>query len=67
MVEEHVATPHGEVPTRADAEAIEKAVAAASGVAGVKSHIHIGLNKGDSRLSQGHPKKQRAEPPAAEG
>lgn len=54
MVEKHVALLHGDVPTRADADAVEKAVGATSGVTAVKSHLHIGLLKGDTRPSQGH-------------
>ena len=54
MVENHVALLHGDVATRADAEAIEKAVAAVSGVEGVNSHLHIGLMKSDTRPSEGH-------------
>lgn len=53
MVEKHVALLHGEVPAQTDADAIEKAVAEVSGVKGVKSHLHVGLTRGESRPSQG--------------
>ncbi|HET6965969.1 MAG TPA: BON domain-containing protein [Acidimicrobiales bacterium] len=53
MVEDHVALLHGEVPTKEDADAIEKAVAAVSGVKAVKSHLHVGLINGDTRPSAG--------------
>jgi hypothetical protein len=54
MVERHIALLHGDVPTQADADAIEKAVAAVSGVKGVNSHLHVGLIRGETRPSQGH-------------
>ncbi len=54
MVEKHVALLHGEVATRGDVEAIEKAVASVSGVKGVKSHLKVGLIGGDTRPSEGH-------------
>lgn len=53
MVEDHVALLHGEVPTSDDAAAIERAVAAVSGVKDIKSHLHIGLLGGDTRPSEG--------------
>lgn len=53
MVENHVAVLHGEVSTSEDAAAIEKAVAAVSGVKGVHSHLHVGLIGGDTRPSEG--------------
>lgn len=53
-VERHVALLHGDVPTAGDAEAIERAVSEVSGVAGVRSHLHVGLIDGDTRPSQGH-------------
>lgn len=53
MVEDHVALLHGEVPTKDDAYAVERAVCAVSGVRDVRSHLHIGLLGGDTRPSQG--------------
>lgn len=53
MVQEHVATLHGSVGTQADADAIEAAVLAVSGVVGVDSHLHVGLTAGDCRPSAG--------------
>lgn len=61
MVEDHVALLHGEVATQADAERIERAVDAVSGVGGVESYLHIGLGPGDSRPSVG----RQAHPPSA--
>jgi uncharacterized protein (DUF2267 family) len=58
MVESHVVALHGEVGSAADAEAIERAVAAVSGVLGVESYLHTGLTRGDTRPSQG--REQRA-------
>lgn len=51
MVEKHVALLHGEVGSDADAEQIERRVAAVSGVAGVESYLRVGLTRGDSRPS----------------
>lgn len=53
MVEDHVALLHGEVGSEEDAEAIEDAVAAVAGVAGVESYLHPGLTRGDTRPSAG--------------
>lgn len=64
MVEDHVVLLHGELPSPADAEAIESAVARVSGVLGVESYLHIGLAPSDTRPSQGrearHPSEARA-------
>jgi osmotically-inducible protein OsmY len=54
MVENHVALLHGEVPAPADVHALEQAVSAVSGVKGLKSHLHVGMIKGDTRPSEGH-------------
>lgn len=53
MVIDHVALLHGEVAQGAQAQAIEDAVAAVSGVVGVESFLHIGLARGDTRPSEG--------------
>lgn len=53
MVENHVALLHGEVGSEVDADKIERAVEAVSGVAGVESYLHIGLGSGDTRPSAG--------------
>ncbi len=58
MVEDHVALLHGEVATKEDADAIEKAVAAVSGVKAVQSHLHVGLISGDTRPSEGRAHSQ---------
>lgn len=52
-VEHHVALLHGEVGTDEDADEIERAVAAVSGVEGIESYLHVGLAKGDTRPSEG--------------
>jgi BON domain len=43
MVTDHVALLHGDVGTQKDADDIQTAVAAVSGVRAVESHLHIGL------------------------
>lgn len=53
MVEDHTALLHGDVATTAQAEQIEHAVAAVSGVRGVESHLHVGLLPSDTRPSGG--------------
>lgn len=53
MVEDHVALLHGEVGTDQEADEIEAAVAAVSGVLGVESYLHVGLTGGDTRPSEG--------------
>ena len=53
MVEDHVALLHGEVGSEADADRIEAAVVAMTGVVGVESYLHVGLTAGDSRPSAG--------------
>ena len=53
MVQDHVALLHGEVATIRDAEKLERAVEAVPGVAGVESHLHVGLLRGDTRPSGG--------------
>lgn len=53
MVNKHVATLHGEVPTEADADAVESFVAKVAGVKGVESYLHVGLIPGDTRPSEG--------------
>jgi uncharacterized protein (DUF2267 family) len=64
MVEDHVALLHGAVPTKADAEELEHAVAAVSGVRGVESYLHVGLGASDTRPSVGR-EAQEHEPSAA--
>jgi uncharacterized protein (DUF2267 family) len=51
MVEEHVATLHGEVASPEQAASLEGAVSKISGVVGVESHLHVGLISGDTRPS----------------
>jgi uncharacterized protein (DUF2267 family) len=53
MVEDHVALLHGEVTSEAEAEELERAVAAVSGVVGVESYLHVGLIASDTRPSAG--------------
>ena len=54
MVNDHIATLHGEVGSYRDVDAIDSAVAAVSGVNGVDSYLHVGLVAGDTRPSAGH-------------
>jgi uncharacterized protein (DUF2267 family) len=61
MAEGHIALLHGEVGTQADADEIEAAVAAVSGVRGVESYLHIGLDRGDTRPSSGRAVDQPSE------
>src|SRR5581483_3234577 len=58
MVEDHVALLHGEVGDAVDAEEIERAVAAVSGVRSVESYLHVGLGRGNTRPSEGHAAEQ---------
>jgi uncharacterized protein (DUF2267 family) len=53
LVEDHVAILHGDVATESDARAVEAAAMRVSGVVGVESHLHVGLERGDTRPSQG--------------
>lgn len=53
MVEDHVALLHGAVAFTAEADEIERAVAAVSGIVGVESYLHVGLIRGDTRPSAG--------------
>jgi uncharacterized protein (DUF2267 family) len=53
MVEHRIALLHGSVPSVTDAAAIEHAVTRVSGIAGVESHLHVGLGLGDTRPSEG--------------
>ena len=61
-VQDGTALLHGEVGTADDAEQLERAVAAVSGVVGVESFLHIGLIRGDTRPSEGaqHPASSAA-------
>lgn len=52
-VENHVVVLHGEVASEADIEELVAAVGRISGVAGVESHLHVGLLSSDSRPSGG--------------
>ena len=45
----YVALLHGEVSSEADADELERAVAAVTGVLGVESYLHVGLTSGDTR------------------
>jgi uncharacterized protein (DUF2267 family) len=60
MVEDHVALLHGIVAADADVDALERAVAAVSGVVAVESYLHVGLGAGDGRPSEG----RSAQPPS---
>ena len=60
MVGDHVALLHGEVSSDADADELERAVAAVTGVIGVESYLHVGLTHGDTRPSAG----RSAHPPS---
>lgn len=53
MVEDHTALLHGDVATADQADQIERAVVAVSGVVGVESYLHVGLLAGDTRPSEG--------------
>ena len=53
MVEKHVALLHGDVATAADADELVASVQRVPGVAGVESHLHVGLIAGDTRPSEG--------------
>jgi uncharacterized protein (DUF2267 family) len=61
MVDDRVAIVHGEVSTKYQACAIERAIMRVSGVTGVESHLHAGLASGDTRPSEG---KAAAPPPS---
>ncbi len=54
-VRDHRAVLHGDVRTRAQAEAIEAHVARVSGVRAVESHLHVGLTRGETTPSQAGP------------
>ena len=53
MVDNHVASIHGDVTMRLDADVLEAAVAAVPGVAAVDSHLHVGLLPSDTRPAEG--------------
>jgi len=53
LIEDHVVLVHGDVPSKADAVAIEHAVEAIAGVRGVESYLHVGLQVGATRPSVG--------------
>jgi uncharacterized protein (DUF2267 family) len=53
MVEDHIATLSGNVGSPEEADRIEHAVLALSGVDDVESHLHVGLSGGDTRPSRG--------------
>lgn len=61
MVEDHVALLHGEVTSHREAEEIERAVGAVSGVTGTESYLHVGLTPGDTRPSAGRAVHQPSE------
>jgi uncharacterized protein (DUF2267 family) len=64
MVEDHVALLHGAVSTKAEAETLEQAVGAVSGVRGVESYLHVGLGASDTRPSAGREARQHEPSPA---
>ncbi|HET6953729.1 MAG TPA: DUF2267 domain-containing protein [Acidimicrobiales bacterium] len=53
MVEDHTALLHGDVASPWQADELEQAVLAVSGVVGVESHLHVGLLPSDTRPSAG--------------
>jgi uncharacterized protein (DUF2267 family) len=59
MVDDHTAILHGDVPTERDADKIEHAVMRVSGIEGVESHVHVGLQPGDTRPSEGRTAQQQ--------
>jgi uncharacterized protein (DUF2267 family) len=61
MAEGHIALLHGEVGTEAEADEIEAAVETVSGVLGVESYLHVGLDRGDTRPSVGRAVEQPSE------
>ena len=62
MVEGHVALLHGEVASNDEARALERAVRRVAGIHGVKSHLHVGLLRSDTRPSLG---RNAPPPPSA--
>ncbi|HEY6744400.1 MAG TPA: DUF2267 domain-containing protein [Mycobacteriales bacterium] len=50
-VERHIVTLHGDVGSLSDVRTIGRAVAAVPGVLGVRSALHVGLLRGDTRPS----------------
>jgi uncharacterized protein (DUF2267 family) len=64
LVEGHVVLLHGDVPSQADATALEHAVQATSGVRGVESYLHVGLPAGSTRPSTGRAQTEAAGSPA---
>ena len=52
----HVAELHGEVATERDVDAVERRLLRVSGIWGVRSHLHVGLARGDTppSLGRGH-------------
>ena len=61
LVNERVATLHGDVGRVQDGDKIEHAVMAVSGIDGVISHLHVGLIEGDTRPSTG---RSAVQPPS---
>jgi hypothetical protein len=53
MAENHVVLLHGEVATEDQLDLVEQAVSAVSGVAGLRSHLSVGLLPSDTRPSAG--------------
>lgn len=64
VAEDHIAILHGEVPEARDAATIERAVTDMSGVRGVESYLHIGLDTGGTRPSEGRALAKRVASPA---
>lgn len=74
MVEDHVVLLHGVVGNEHEADEIEAAAGAVSGVLGVESYLHVGLTGSDTRPSEGrrieHPsdaQRHLLDAPAAAG
>lgn len=53
MVENHVASIHGDVTVALDADVLEAAAAAVPGITAVESHLHVGLLPSDTRPAEG--------------
>jgi uncharacterized protein (DUF2267 family) len=64
MVEDREVLLHGEVPGRPEARAIEDAVRAMPGVLGVRSYLHHGLGREDTRPSMGRARASAEASPA---
>jgi uncharacterized protein (DUF2267 family)/osmotically-inducible protein OsmY len=64
IADERVVFLHGEVPTEADADAIERATNKVPGVFGVESYLHVGLTAASTRPSAGRAMTEAEPSPA---